>query len=33
MLVPAAVFLIALFVYPFTYGIGLTFQPSVLQQE
>lgn len=33
MLVPAAVFLIALFVYPFSYGIGLTFQPSLLQQE
>ena len=28
MLVPALVFAVALFVYPFTYGIGLTFQPT-----
>lgn len=28
MLLPALVFALALFVYPFTYGIGLTFQPS-----
>jgi len=28
MLVPALIFAIALFVYPFSYGIGLTFQPS-----
>jgi len=28
MLVPALVFAIALFIYPFSYGIGLTFQPS-----
>lgn len=27
MLLPAVVFALALFVYPFTYGIGLTFQP------
>ena len=28
MLVPALVFALALFIYPFSYGIGLTFQPS-----
>lgn len=33
MLVPAFVFAIALFVYPFSYGIGLTFQPSLVQRE
>jgi putative spermidine/putrescine transport system permease protein len=33
MLVPALVFAIALFVYPFTYGIGLSFQPPVATQE
>jgi putative spermidine/putrescine transport system permease protein len=27
LLVPAVVFIVALFVYPFAYGIGLTFQP------
>lgn len=33
MLVPAVIFGLALFVYPFSYGIGLTFQPTALQQE
>jgi putative spermidine/putrescine transport system permease protein len=33
MLVPALVFALALFVYPFSYGIGLTFQPSPAIQE
>ncbi|NMR18732.1 ABC transporter permease [Cellulomonas fimi] len=33
MLVPALVFAVALFIYPFTYGIGLTFQPSLAMQE
>ncbi|MDQ2623625.1 MAG: ABC transporter permease [Actinomycetota bacterium] len=33
MLVPAIVFTIALFVYPFSYGIGLTFQPNPAVQE
>lgn len=28
MLVPAIVFALALFIYPFSYGIGLTFQPN-----
>lgn len=28
MLLPAIVFTVALFVYPFSYGIGLTFQPT-----
>lgn len=28
MLVPALLFSVALFIYPFSYGIGLTFQPS-----
>jgi putative spermidine/putrescine transport system permease protein len=28
MLVPALIFILALFIYPFSYGIGLTFQPS-----
>jgi putative spermidine/putrescine transport system permease protein len=32
MLVPALIFAIALFVYPFSYGIGLTFQPSAATQ-
>lgn len=33
LMVPALVFALALFVYPFSYGIGLTFQPSVTTQE
>jgi len=33
MLVPALVFAVALFLYPFSYGIGLTFQPSPATQE
>lgn len=33
MLVPALVFALALFVYPFSYGIGLTFQPTAQIQE
>ena len=33
MLVPALVFALALFVYPFSYGIGLTFQPTAAIQE
>src|SRR5674476_1571127 len=33
MLVPALVFALALFIYPFTYGIGLTLQPSAATQE
>jgi len=33
MLVPALVFAVALFVYPFSYGIGLTFQPSPATQK
>jgi len=33
MLVPAMVFAVALFVYPFSYGIGLTFQPTPATQE
>jgi putative spermidine/putrescine transport system permease protein len=33
MLVPALVFALALFVYPFSYGIGLTFQPSAEIQD
>jgi len=33
MLVPAIVFTLALFVYPFSYGIGLTFQPNPAIQE
>ena len=34
MLLPAVVFAVALFLYPFAYGIGLTFQPlSVTQQR
>ena len=33
MLVPALFFAIALFVYPFSYGIGLTFQPSAAIQQ
>jgi putative spermidine/putrescine transport system permease protein len=33
LLVPAVVFAIALFVYPFAYGIGLTFQPEGATQE
>jgi putative spermidine/putrescine transport system permease protein len=33
MLVPALVFALALFVYPFSYGIGLTFQPSPAVQQ
>jgi putative spermidine/putrescine transport system permease protein len=33
LLVPALVFALALFVYPFSYGIGLTFQPSPATQE
>ena len=34
MLVPALFFAVALFIYPFSYGIGLTFQPSPeIQQQ
>lgn len=33
LMVPALVFALALFVYPFSYGIGLTFQPSVATQQ
>ena len=33
MLVPAIVFTLALFIYPFAYGIGLTFQPLPGIQE
>jgi putative spermidine/putrescine transport system permease protein len=33
MLVPALIFALALFVYPFSYGIGLTFQPTPATQE
>ena len=33
MLVPALFFAVALFIYPFSYGIGLTFQPSPAMQE
>jgi putative spermidine/putrescine transport system permease protein len=33
MLVPALLFSVALFIYPFSYGIGLTFQPSLATQE
>lgn len=33
MLVPAIVFALALFIYPFTYGLGLTFQPLPATQE
>lgn len=33
MLLPAVVFTIALFVYPFLYGIGLTIQPTEQMQE
>ncbi|MFE5308992.1 ABC transporter permease [Isoptericola sp. NPDC056605] len=33
LMVPALVFALALFVYPFSYGIGLTFQPSAATQE
>lgn len=33
MLLPAIIFAIVLFVYPFTYGFGLTFQPLPATQE
>ena len=33
LLVPALVFALVLFVYPFSYGLGLTVQPSALTQE
>lgn len=33
LLVPAIVFAVALFVYPFAYGIGLTFQPLPATQD
>jgi putative spermidine/putrescine transport system permease protein len=33
MLVPALIFAVALFIYPFSYGIGLTFQPSAAIQK
>jgi putative spermidine/putrescine transport system permease protein len=33
MLVPALFFAVALFIYPFSYGIGLTFQPSAEIQQ
>lgn len=32
MLLPALLFALALFIYPFSYGIGLTFQPSPAMQ-
>ncbi|WP_125773186.1 ABC transporter permease [Antribacter gilvus] len=32
-LLPALLLIVGLFVYPFSYGIGLTFQPSALVQE
>ncbi|MBK5250440.1 MAG: ABC transporter permease [Actinomycetales bacterium] len=33
LLLPAVVFALAMFIYPFSYGIGLTFQPTALIQE
>ena len=33
MLAPALIFALALFIYPFSYGIGLTFQPSPAIQQ
>ncbi|WP_308121861.1 ABC transporter permease [Actinotalea ferrariae] len=33
MLLPAVVFTVVLFIYPFTYGIGLTFQPAFWIQD
>ena len=33
LLVPALIFALALFIYPFSYGIGLTFQPSPAIQQ
>ena len=33
MLVPAMILAIALFIYPFSYGIGLTFQPTAAMQS
>ncbi|MEL7977139.1 ABC transporter permease subunit [Isoptericola sp. F-RaC21] len=33
LMVPALVFALVLFVYPFSYGIGLTFQPSAATQQ
>jgi putative spermidine/putrescine transport system permease protein len=33
MLVPALILALALFIYPFSYGIGLTFQPSAAIQK
>lgn len=33
MLLPAIVFTVALFIYPFSYGIGLTFQPTAAIAE
>lgn len=33
LLVPAVVFAVALFIYPFVYGIGLTIQPTALTQQ
>jgi putative spermidine/putrescine transport system permease protein len=33
MLAPALIFALVLFVYPFSYGIGLTFQPSAAIQQ
>ncbi|WP_127125356.1 ABC transporter permease [Georgenia sp. SYP-B2076] len=33
LLLPAVVFAIALFIYPFAYGIGLTIQPTAATQE
>src|SRR5690606_13800587 len=32
MLLPAILFTLVLFIYPFSYGIGLTFQPSLVTQ-
>jgi putative spermidine/putrescine transport system permease protein len=33
LMLPALVFALALFIYPFSYGIGLTFQPNLATQE
>jgi len=33
MLAPALIFALTLFIYPFSYGIGLTFQPSAATQQ
>lgn len=33
LLIPAFIFIVALFVYPFVYGVGLTVQPGAARQE